>query len=199
MRLKKFWFTTLASCIVLMGMTGCATSYKQSQDMGNEDGMRTTRVAEQMKRMSNGQYNPEADRRENRVRRYDRYDMRRGINTNENNIARGVRYAEEISREISEMKEVDTAYVLLMGRNAYVGVMLDNKGGQRELTSQLKEKIARRAKAIDPVVQRVYVSANPDFVKQLGDYSKDIQTGRPIEGIIDQLSDIIQRTFPEVK
>lgn len=203
MGFKKVWLGGLASCMVLMSMVGCANDYKQSQNMGNEDGMRTTRVGDQIKRMTqnNDRMNQVQNTRQGRdgSRINNQYDMDRGMSTNENNVARGVRYADDIAREISDLKEVDSAYVLMMGRRAYVAVMLDPKAGQRELTSQLKRKIAQRAKAVDPLVQRVYVSANPDFVKQLRDYSEDIQTGRPVEGIVDQLSDIIRRTFPEAK
>jgi len=190
LRLRRAWLYGCASLAVLVGLTGCAAVNKEARDMQNNEGYRTTRVSDRL---------PRSETREDDRRINNQYDLDRGAQTNDNNMARGVRVADDIAREISDLKEVDTAYVLMMGRRAYVAVMLENQASQRQLTSQLKNKIANRAKAVDPLVQRVYVSTNPDFVKQMKGYTEDIRAGRPITGMVNRIGDLIRRTFPEAK
>lgn len=122
---------------------------------------------------------------------------------------------------ISDMEEIDSASVLLTNRNAYVAVMVEdgqfeqlpftgnqmdrgNRGGQadqqvndQDVPDELKEKIAEQVRSIEPDVQNVYVSANPDFVGQINNYMTDLREGRPLTGLMDELDDIVGRMFPE--
>ncbi len=70
-----------------------------------------------------------------------------------------------------ELKEIDTANVIVTNRNAYVAVVLRNhvKG---ELTRELEKRVADQVRAIDPNIRYVFVSSNPDFVNRMRDYRR---------------------------
>lgn len=66
-----------------------------------------------------------------------------------------------------------------------------------EVTKDLEDKIANEVKAEDTEIQKVYVSANPDFVKQMKDYGEKINQGQPAEGLFEEFTDAVQRVFPD--
>lgn len=107
---------------------------------------------------------------------------------------RQMRVADKIADSVAEMKRVDTATVILTDRTAYVAVMLPS--GTR-FTKGLEKEIVRKVKAKDASVRRVYVSANPDFAKQMGDFARDIRQGRPVTGLWNSFMDMVRRTFPD--
>ncbi|MFS8512581.1 MAG: YhcN/YlaJ family sporulation lipoprotein [Planifilum fulgidum] len=108
-------------------------------------------------------------------------------------MSRQMRVADQIADSLAGMKRVDTATVILTDRTADVAVMLPS--GVR-LTKGLEREIARRVRAKDASIRRVYVSANPDFVKQMGDFARDIRQGRPVAGLWNNFMDVVRRTFP---
>jgi len=109
---------------------------------------------------------------------------------------RQMRVADNIADSIADMKRVDTATVILTDRTAYVAVMLPS--GVR-LTKGLEKEIIRKVREKDASIRRVFISANPDFVKQMGDYARDIRQGRPVAGLWKNFVDMIRRTFPDAR
>jgi YhcN/YlaJ family sporulation lipoprotein len=77
-----------------------------------------------------------------------------------------------------------------------VGVMMPS--GER-LTQGLEQAIARKVREKDASVRRVYVSANPDFAKQMNDYARDIRQGQPVSGLWNNFMDMVRRTFPNAE
>jgi YhcN/YlaJ family sporulation lipoprotein len=69
----------------------------------------------------------------------------------------------------------------------------------QSVTDAVKKEIANRARAVDPAIRQVYVSANPDFVKQMQEYGTDIRAGRPVSGLLNKLTDLVRRTFPHAE
>ncbi|WP_338540507.1 YhcN/YlaJ family sporulation lipoprotein [Paenibacillus tundrae] len=61
---------------------------------------------------------------------------------------------------------------------------------------EIKGKIAAKIKQFAPNVENVYVSANPEFVEHTESYAKDIRNGKPISGMIDTFSSMVERIFP---
>jgi spore cortex protein len=180
----------ISGLIVLSMVTtsvGCATS-KQGMPNPNKPGYRTQKVANESLRNRNVR---------NDVRNGATYLNR--TDTNDNNLSRNVRVADDVAQEVAGLKKVNTAAAIVMGRNAYVAVTLKHNTGDGKMTEKMKNEIAKRAKAVDPNLRNVYVSSNPDFVKQLGNYANDLRNGKPISGMIKNLGDIIRRTFPEAK
>ncbi|MBE0342473.1 hypothetical protein E4V51_16930, partial [Paenibacillus sp. 28ISP30-2] len=65
-----------------------------------------------------------------------------------------------------------------------------------EPSDEVKSRIANKVKQFAPSIEQVYVSANPDFIKQTTDFSRSVQNGHPIKGLSTQMVDTIERVFP---
>ncbi|WP_100011367.1 YhcN/YlaJ family sporulation lipoprotein [Lentibacillus sediminis] len=161
------------------------------------------------------------------------YDMRRGSeegqdrNNNNNNGANNNdanRYevAEEAADQISEqVDEIDNAYVLTTGNNAYVAAGFDANGNnnnnnrnmntgnqnnntgnqnqdneEQELTDEVRQEITEIVKSVDNNIENVYISTNPDFVDLTNNYVDDVDNGEPVEGFFDQFGNMVDRIFP---
>lgn len=108
--------------------------------------------------------------------------------------------ADDISdRVTSEVNEVKRAYVLTMGDSAYVACQLDN-ANKDQRSNDLSDKVEREVKSAvqdaDSKIENVYVSSNPDFIDLTSNYMRDIDSGKPVEGFIDQFTEMIGRIFP---
>jgi spore cortex protein len=130
----------------------------------------------------------------NRDRNANRNNITDVRNSNDNRSK--MRVADEVAKKVSDMPEVDTANVIVTKNNAYVAAKLN---GSTNLTSTIEDKISRKVKSVDPDIDNVYVSVNPNFFKQMNDYARDIRNGRPITGLFKEISDSIRRVFPDVK
>ncbi|MEH7378200.1 YhcN/YlaJ family sporulation lipoprotein [Neobacillus drentensis] len=108
------------------------------------------------------------------------------------------RVADKAADKVVNLTEVDNATVIINDNNAYVAAKLD-VSARNELTSAIKEKIARAVKTVDRDIDNVYISVNPDFYDRMNTYSRDIRNGRPVTGFIDEFSDTIRRVFPNAK
>ncbi|MET3576339.1 YhcN/YlaJ family sporulation lipoprotein [Bhargavaea ullalensis] len=102
----------------------------------------------------------------------------------------------DVAAKVETVDGVKGATVLMTANNAYVGVDLDN--GKDE-TEDLKTKIRDEVKKVKPEIANVYVSADPDFSKQMSDYGKKIDEGEPVEGFFQEFSDAMKRMFPDSK
>ena len=175
------WMRGLLSLCLVLALSACATSQQQGADRDtlDDDITRITNRANDNNRAQNNHTRPD--------------------DTDDNNLARGVRVSDEVAKEVAGLPEVNTAAAIVMGNNAYVAVALEGNRGDGKVTDKLKEKITKHARAVDPTLRDVYVSANPDFVKQMNNYANDLRNGRPVSGFIKNLNDMIQRTFPEAK
>ncbi|WP_010529833.1 YhcN/YlaJ family sporulation lipoprotein [Lentibacillus jeotgali] len=71
----------------------------------------------------------------------------------------------------------------------------NNEGG--EITDAVKEEISGIVRTVDPDVDNVYVSTNPDFFDLAGNYANDADSGEPVEGLFDQMGNMIERVFPQ--
>lgn len=118
---------------------------------------------------------------------------RDGVGTLDNRIEIADRAAEKITK----LKGVDQANVLVTRRNAYVAAVLDND--QQQMTRDIEDKIANQVRKVDPDIQNVYVSTNPEFVERINGYVNDVQAGRPVTGFFEQLNEIAARLFPNAR
>ena len=104
-----------------------------------------------------------------------------------------VENADAISDAVTELDEVDHANVLKMNDGAYVGATLTEG---TESSKELEDKIADKAKEAG-AENKVYVSTNPDFTKQIDEYSDKIRDGEPVEGLFTEIGDAMKRMFPD--
>ncbi|MFC4410348.1 YhcN/YlaJ family sporulation lipoprotein [Chungangia koreensis] len=117
-----------------------------------------------------------------------------GMNGNDNND--NFSFSDEVADKVAAMDEVDNATVVLMGNNAYVAVGL--KQGTNE-SEDLTKRISDEVKNVDGNIDQVYVSANPDFLKEINDYRTQYNNGQPVEGFFNEVTDAVQRVFPDAK
>jgi len=112
----------------------------------------------------------------------------------ENNDSK-MRVADKAQDKIENMQEVRHANVIVTENNAYVAVVLEDntKGDVRE---ELEKKISDQVKSTDKGIRNVFVSSNPDFVDRMGDYGDKIQGGKPIRGLFEEFTEMVQRVFP---
>lgn len=101
------------------------------------------------------------------------------------------------------MGGVSAATVLTMGSTAYVAVVLTHQTRSGDGAMQpadagdgQKNDIAKVIRQHDPAIKDVYVSANPDVVRRIQDVSTAVGSGRPIAGLIEQLSTAVSRIVP---
>lgn len=106
-----------------------------------------------------------------------------------------LRLADHIADKLSDRRDISNATVMLTNNNAYVAVdMPGNREG--ELTNDLKKSISREVKKMDKSIDNVYVSADVDFMNRMGTYARDIRNGRPIRGMVEEVTETIRRVFP---
>lgn len=103
------------------------------------------------------------------------------------------------ARAIADLDGVDSAWVLLTEKNAYVAVNLDNTlhiRAKEDMDDQLKDRIADKVKDMNPKIRNVFISANPDFVERLRGYGEKVDNGEPIRGLILEFNRTVERLFP---
>lgn len=106
--------------------------------------------------------------------------------------------ARTLEDRIEDLDDVRNARVIVSGSTAYVGVDIDAKL-QGKMTDQLKERVIERAKQSDKALTMVYVSADADTMTRLKNYARDIEDGKPISGIIQQVDEMFRRPAPMVR
>jgi YhcN/YlaJ family sporulation lipoprotein len=102
--------------------------------------------------------------------------------------------ADDVADKIVKLEEVESANVIVTDTNAYVAVVL--KEGT-EGTKQIEDKIADEARSANAAFKNVYVSLNPDFVKQMNEYGTKIRANEPVEGLFTEFTDAMNRVFPD--
>jgi YhcN/YlaJ family sporulation lipoprotein len=107
---------------------------------------------------------------------------------------------QKISRHLVDLTthipNVDDAAAVVVGRYAIVGIDVNDKMERSEVDT-VKYTVAEALKK-DPHGARAVVVADPDITARLREISEDIQNGHPIQGIMNELSDITGRVMPEV-
>lgn len=112
--------------------------------------------------------------------------------------ANNLRPAENIASALVGKHNIRRANVFVVGQTAYVAVDIPETA-QRNLTDQIKTSVANEARRVDPNLQRVFVSADPDVYQRFQGFNNDLQAGHPIQGIYNRFTELIQRVFPQPK
>ncbi|WP_307894255.1 YhcN/YlaJ family sporulation lipoprotein [Bacillus swezeyi] len=105
-----------------------------------------------------------------------------------------------ISKRLVKITEnvpgVNDATAIVLGRLAVVGIdVKDNL--ERSKVESIKYSVAE-ALQDDPYGANAAVVADPDTVNRLRAMGREIQAGRPVKGILDELAAIVGRVLPEV-
>lgn len=107
---------------------------------------------------------------------------------------------QEISKHLvnlaSSIPNVNDATAVVIGNYAIVGIDV-NKNLERSEVGTIKYSVAESLKN-DPHGARAIIIADPDINARLREVADDIQAGRPIQGIMNELADISGRLMPEI-
>lgn len=122
-----------------------------------------------------------------------------GVRDNDNRYNVSKEAADQITDKVDDIKRVQ---VITTENNAYVAAQLakgtSNESGD-EVTDETKKKITDIVKDVDSDIDNVYVSTNPDFTNLLDNYATDLDEGKPVTGLFDEIGNMIERLFPQNK
>lgn len=108
--------------------------------------------------------------------------------------------SQKISQHLANLAgsvpNVKRATAVAIGRFAIVGIDVD-KDLDRSKVGAIKYAVAEALKK-DPIGANAVVVADPDFMARINEINEDIKNGKPIEGILNELSDITGRLMPEI-
>ncbi|WP_066052810.1 YhcN/YlaJ family sporulation lipoprotein [Robertmurraya korlensis] len=96
----------------------------------------------------------------------------------------------------TSIPSVNDATAVVLGRYAIVGIDV-NEDIDRSQVGSIKYTVAESLKD-DPHGARAVVVADPDMTARLREIQEDIQSGKPFQGIVNELADISGRLMPEV-
>ncbi|MGE7763873.1 YhcN/YlaJ family sporulation lipoprotein [Peribacillus sp. NPDC096540] len=181
----------VSSAMMALLISGCASNDKQgaNENLGlnrnNQDNYDTPMKVSDTRLNNNDLNNNDLNNN----------NLNDNVNDNGTN---DLRVSEDISNRVEALKEVKNAWVIVTDHHAYVGAVL-NDGEDKDLTNELKDRIADTVRGADSSVEKVYVSTNPDFVQRMNDYVTDINNGKPVKGLVDDFRDLVTRIFPSPK
>lgn len=96
----------------------------------------------------------------------------------------------------ASVPDVKGATAVAIGDFAIVGINVD-ENLDRSKVGTIKYSVAEVLKD-DPYGAKAIVVADPDITARLKEIGEDIQNGKPITGILNELSDIVGRIMPEI-
>lgn len=111
----------------------------------------------------------------------------------EDNDESTVHYLEELAKGI---EGVNDAHVVLVGKTAIVGIDVDPKL-ERSRVGTIKYSVSE-AFSKDPQGVNAIVTADLDLRERIAEIGSDISAGRPVQGVIEELSDIVGRIVPQI-
>lgn len=126
-----------------------------------------------------------------------------GQNAQENNVV-DIHYtnnkhpddiAEHLVNIASSVPDVNDATALVIGRYAIVGIDV-NKDLDRSKVGTIKYTVGEALKD-DPYGAYSIVTADTDITERINQMQQDMQEGRPVAGIMEELAEIVNRLMPE--
>ncbi len=110
-------------------------------------------------------------------------------NKNPQNVAR------RLANLAARVPQVNDATVVIFGKYAIVGIDV-NAVLDRSRVGVIKYTVAEALKD-DPLGANALVTADPDIVQRLREINADLKRGHPIQGLVEELSDIVGRIIPQ--
>ncbi len=119
-------------------------------------------------------------------------------NTVDNHIDRksGQEIASHLVELASSVPKVNDATAVVLGKFAVVGIDVDSKL-ERSRVQTIKYSVAESLQH-DPYGANAIVIADADTMERLKQMKKQIEEGRPVTGILDELAQIVGRLVPDI-
>lgn len=103
--------------------------------------------------------------------------------------------AKKEADKVASLDEVKSAYVMTTDQNAYVAVVLEGNTNEK-VSKDLEKKISDQVKSQNGNINNVYISTNPDFTDRMRNYADKAENGKPIEGLGEEIGEMLRRVFP---
>ncbi|HET6872591.1 MAG TPA: YhcN/YlaJ family sporulation lipoprotein [Sporolactobacillaceae bacterium] len=103
--------------------------------------------------------------------------------------------AHHLASIADSIKGVNSATVVVLGGYSVVGLDINQHLGRHQ-TGNIKYAVANALKN-DPYGTNALVTSDPDIIQRLKDINADLQKGKPIQGILNQLALIVERLVPD--
>ena len=106
---------------------------------------------------------------------------------------------DEMTDVVIHMPGVQSAYVMMTDRNAYVAV---NRGSADILTNgpQMPEtfvqRVADAVKSKSPSTRNVFVSEDPVLWSRMQTYTRFVREGYPLQSFVAEFNALVERIFP---
>lgn len=91
---------------------------------------------------------------------------------------------------------VEDAHVVVIGNTAIVGINVDPKL-ERSRVGTIKYSVSEAFRK-DPYGVHAIVTADVDLGERIAEIGDDIRAGRPVQGFIEELADIVGRIVPQI-
>lgn len=102
--------------------------------------------------------------------------------------------ASHLANIASEVPDVENAVAIIAGPYAVVGIDVDEKT-DRQRVGTIKFSV-NEALQDDPYGKTAVVIADADATERLRNMKDQIQNGEPIQGVVDELAEIVGRLMP---
>ncbi|MGE7764358.1 YhcN/YlaJ family sporulation lipoprotein [Peribacillus sp. NPDC096540] len=108
----------------------------------------------------------------------------------------GQQTAKRLTGLAKSIPEVNDATAVVLGKYAIVGIDID-QDIERSQVGTIKYSVGESFKN-DPNGANAIIVADPDINERIREVAKDINNGKPVRGILNELADITSRVIPEV-
>ncbi len=103
--------------------------------------------------------------------------------------------AQRIANAVAKERNIDSASCVITGDTALVGVQFE-KQYKGDLTNAIKKSVEKRVRDIEPDIDNVVVTADPDLLSRIKTIASDIENGKPLSGFTEEIEEIIRRINP---
>lgn len=103
--------------------------------------------------------------------------------------------AKRIADAVAKEKNIDSASCVITGDTALIGVQFE-KQYKGDLTDAIKKSVEKRVRDIEPDLDNVVVTADPDLLSRIKTIASDIENGKPLSGFTEEIEEIIRRINP---
>lgn len=104
--------------------------------------------------------------------------------------------ANHLANIAGQVQDVNDAASVVTGPYAVVGIDVD-KGLDRQRVGSIKYSVAEALRN-DPYGKTAVVVADADLMERFRRMGIEIQEGRPVRGVIEELADIVNRYIPDI-
>ena len=195
---KVFLFLIFSLALILLGV-GCQPQRPNVRNnrMENRVGRDTrddTNIDGNLNNNLRGDNNLGKDTRRNNTDNIGTNDNR---NTTDNMNRDLSNRAENISRKVADLNDINSCTTVITGNTALVGIDMKNNV-EGKVTDDIKRKVEKTVKDADNNITTVSVTADADLYKRLSNMARDIRNGKPVSGFADEIQEILRRITPNM-